>query len=142
MVESANKDLVTAYLKHVWIDHELDAIDRYMAADYVQHSKHAAAGRDGLKAFFTGLWAAFTEQTFSIDDVIAEGDKVVWRWTMRARHTGPFNGIGATGRTVTTTGISIIRVAGGRFVEHWGEQDTMGLVEQLRGSPDGHAQGT
>jgi len=133
MSENENKALVGAYLTDVWVNHELDGIDRYMTADYVQHSTHAAAGRDGLKAFFNGLWAAFTEQNFSIDDVIAEGDKVVWRWTMRARHTGLFYGVGATGKTITATGISIMRVAGGRFVEHWGEQDTAGLMQQLRG---------
>jgi predicted ester cyclase len=133
MSENENKALVGAYLKDVWVNHELDAIDRYMTADYVQHSTHAAPGRDGLKAFFSGLWAAFTQQSFSIDDVIAEGDKIVWRWTMRARHTGSFYGVAATGKTITVTGISIMRVAGGRFVEHWGEQDTAGLMQQLRG---------
>jgi steroid delta-isomerase-like uncharacterized protein len=134
MSESENKSLVRAYLEDVWKKHDLDAVDRYLAADYVQHSKHAAPGREGVKVFFQALWGAFTEQSFSIDDVIAEGDKAVWRWTMRARHSGPFLGIPATGRTITATGISIVRIAGGRFVEHWGEQDTAGLMAQLRGA--------
>jgi steroid delta-isomerase-like uncharacterized protein len=134
MSESENKALVRGYLEDVWMKHELEKIDRYVSDDYVQHSKHATPGREGLKVFFKGLWAAFTEQSFSIDDLIAEGDRVVWRWTMRARHTGPFLGIAATGNTVTATGISIFRVAAGRFVEHWGEQDTAGLLAQLRGS--------
>ena len=133
MSESDNKALVRGYLEDVWKKHDLDALDRYLAADYVQHSKHAAPGRDGVKVFFRALWAAFTEQSFSIDDVIAEGDKAVWRWTMRARHTGPFLGVPATGKPITATGISIVRITGGRFVEHWGEQDTAGLLEQLRG---------
>jgi predicted ester cyclase len=131
--ESEYKSLVRAYLQDVWVRHDLGAIDRYLAADYVQHSKHAAPGREGVKTFFAALWGAFSEQSFSIDDVIAEGDKVVWRWTMRARHSGPFLGMAATGRTVTATGISIVRIAGGRFVEHWGEQDNAGLMQQLRG---------
>lgn len=133
MSEHENKALVTAYLEDVWKKHDLDALDRYLAADYVQHSKHAAAGREGVKQFFRALWAAFTEQRFSIDDIIAEGDRAVWRWTMRARHSGPFLNMPATGKTITTSGISIVRIAGGRFVEHWGEQDTAGLIEQLRG---------
>ncbi|HXJ23540.1 MAG TPA: ester cyclase [Polyangia bacterium] len=133
MSGDANKALVRAYVKDVWINHDLDALERYIADDYVQHSKHATPGREGLKAFFKGLWEAFTEQSFSIDDLIAEGDRVVWRWTMRARHSGPFFGIAATGRTITATGISIFRIAGDRFVEHWGEQDTAGLLAQLRG---------
>ena len=133
MSESENKLLVRAYFDDVWERHDLEAIDRYMAPDYVQHSRHAAQGRDGLKAFFRGLWAAFSEQANSIDDMIAEGDKVVWRWTVRARHSGPFFGLAPTGKPITVTGISIFRVAGGRFVEHWGEQDNAGLMQQLRG---------
>jgi steroid delta-isomerase-like uncharacterized protein len=133
MCEADNKSLVRAYLRDVYVSHDMAAIDRYLAPDYVQHSNHAAPGREGVKAFFTSLWQAFTEQTFSIDDLIAEGDKIVWRWTMHARHTGPFYGIPATGRTITATGISIVRIAAGRFVEHWGEQDTAGLMAQLRG---------
>jgi predicted ester cyclase len=131
--ESENKALVRAYFADVWEKRDLEAIDRYMAPDYVQHSGHAAPGRDGLKAFFRGLWAAFSEQTNALDDIIAEGDKVVWRWTVRARQTGPFFGLAPTGKTITVTGISIFRVAGGRFVEHWGEQDNAGLMQQLRG---------
>ncbi len=134
MSEAENKSLVRAYLEDVWGKRDLGAIDRYLAPDYVQHSGHAAPGRDGVKVFFKGLWAAFSDQTHSIDDVIAEGDKVVWRWTVRARHTGPLYGIAATGKSITATGISIVRIAGGRFVEHWGEQDTAGLIQQLRGS--------
>ena len=133
MSESDNKALVRAYLQDVYVNHDLGAIDRYLAPDYIQHSGHATPGREGVKAFFTGLWQAFTEQRFEVDDVIAEGDKAVWRWTMHARHTGPFYGIAATGKTITATGISIVRIAGGRFVEHWGEQDTAGLMAQLRG---------
>jgi steroid delta-isomerase-like uncharacterized protein len=133
MSDSDNKSLVRAYLDDVYVNHDLAAIDRYLAPDYIQHSKHAAPGREGVKAFFTALWQAFTEQTFEVDDVIAEGDKAVWRWTMQARHTGVFYGVPATGKMITATGISIVRIAGGRFVEHWGEQDTAGLMAQLRG---------
>jgi len=136
MSDDENISLLRGYLKGVWTNHQLDALDRYVAPDYVQHSKHAAPGREGLKAFFLGLWAAFSEQSFSIDDVIVKGDKVVWRWTMHARHTGPFLGIAATGKMIAATGISIFRVAGGLFVEHWGEQDTVGLLQQLRGPSD------
>ena len=131
--ERENKALVRSYFEDVYVKRDLDAIDRYLAHDYVQHSKHAAPGREGVKTFFRGLWEAFSEAGHTIEDVIAEGDKVVWRWTMRARHTGAFYGIPATGKTITATGISIVRVAGGRFVEHWGEQDTAGLMQQLRG---------
>ena len=79
MGEKDIKDLVRAHLEDVWKNHQLEALDRYIADDHVQHSKHATPGREGLKAFFKGLWAAFSEQSFSIDDLIAEGDRAQLR---------------------------------------------------------------
>jgi predicted ester cyclase len=54
---------------------------------------------------------------------------------MRARHTGAFQNISATGKSVTVSGISIVRLENGKFVEHWGEQDMLGLMQQLRAAP-------
>jgi steroid delta-isomerase-like uncharacterized protein len=129
--KSDAKSIVRAYLRDVWEKRDLGAVDDYIAASYVQHSKHAAPGRDGVKAFFTALWAAFSEPVFEIGDVLADGDRACWRWQMRARHTGPFQNIPATGKSVTVSGISIVRIEDGKFVEHWGEQDMLGLLQQL-----------
>jgi predicted SnoaL-like aldol condensation-catalyzing enzyme len=78
MSEGENKALVRAYWEEVYVKRELDAIDRYLAPDYVQHGRHAAApGREGVKLFFRGLWEAFSEASHSLDDVIAEGGLAV-----------------------------------------------------------------
>jgi predicted ester cyclase len=78
------------------------------------------------------LWGAFSEPVYEIGDVLADGNRACWRWEMRARHTGVFQNISATGKSVTVSGISIVRIEDGKFVEHWGEQDMLGLMQQLR----------
>ncbi len=67
--------------------------------------------------------------------MIAEGDKVVIRQTWSGTHKGEFMGIPATGRRVSIAVIDIIRVADGRFVEHWGQLDMMGMMQQLGAIP-------
>jgi len=67
----------------------------------------------------------------TLDDLIAEGDKVAVRMTMRATHKGALMDIQATGKQVTMTGIEIMRFAGGKMVEHWEEFDQLGMLQQL-----------
>jgi predicted ester cyclase len=67
----------------------------------------------------------------TIEDIIAEGDRVVWRLTIRGTHRGMFRGIAPTGKYITITAMKIVRLANGQFVENWGEQDNLGLLQQL-----------
>jgi steroid delta-isomerase-like uncharacterized protein len=127
-----HKQLLRRYLEDIWQHRRLDALDDYIAADYVQHGKHAAPGREGLRRFFALLDVAFTNMRYSIDDVIADGDRVCWRFTIHAVHAGEFLGTPASGKHVTMTGISIFRVENGKFVEHWGEQDMLGFLQQVK----------
>jgi steroid delta-isomerase-like uncharacterized protein len=82
-------------------------------------------------AFFT----AFPDMHWVVEDLIAEGDKVVSRYTVRATHRGDFMGVPATGKVVTYTGILISRFAGGKFVEEWESLDMLGLMQQLGAIP-------
>ena len=70
-----------------------------------------------------------------IDDLIAEGDKVVARTTMRGTHLGSFFGVPPSGKTVEMTGVHIVRIADGRIIEHWGNNDDLGLMRQLGAVP-------
>jgi len=79
----------------------------------------------------TGLVAPFADVHAAVEDMITEGDKVVLRWTWGGTHTGEFWGVPPTGMQVTVTGISILRIEGGKIVEEWGEMDNMGLMAQL-----------
>jgi len=79
-----------------------------------------------------GFAAAFTDATRSVDDIWGAGDKVVLRITTRARQSGEFNGIAATGRAILMTGIVIYRFREGKIAESWGELDFAGLWRQLK----------
>lgn len=82
---------------------------------------------------------AFPDYACTIDDQIAEGDRVVTRWSMHGTHDGEMMGIPATGKTVTMTGIAIDRFSNGKFAESWLELDTAGMLQQVGAipSPDG-----
>jgi steroid delta-isomerase-like uncharacterized protein len=128
-----NKAVVRNYIERVWNQHDYSAIDENIKVDYIQHSPNVPPGRDGVKDFFKMVNSAFSEVQFTVEDMIAEGDKVVWRWTLRGQHTGTFQGLPPTGKDFTFSGISILRLEDGKSAELWAEQDMMGLMGQLRG---------
>jgi predicted ester cyclase len=67
----------------------------------------------------------------TLDELVAEGDRVAFRWTMTGKHVGEFAGIAPTGRPVSLTGLNFERVADGKIVEHWSEYDRLALIEQV-----------
>jgi predicted ester cyclase len=81
------------------------------------------------------LHAAFPDFKATIDDLITEGDKVVIRMTWRGTQKGEFMGVPPTGKRVSFGVIDIIRIAGGRFAEHWGQMDNMSMMHQLGALP-------
>jgi predicted ester cyclase len=88
-------------------------------------------GLAGHKAIVRLFRSIFPDLDWRIDDLIAEGDKVVARTTMRGTQQADFFGIPPTGRMVEMTGIHVVRIAEGRIVEHWGINDDLGLMRQL-----------
>jgi steroid delta-isomerase-like uncharacterized protein len=112
---------------------DMSLLDQVLSADAVDHNPNPgqAPGLEGVKQVFGQFGAAFPDFTLIVEDMIAEGDKVVSRLTVRATHKGDFQGIPATGKMVTQTGIDILRIAGGKVVERWGEFDNLGLLQQL-----------
>ena len=112
---------------------DLAALDDVLAPDAIDHSAYAGqpAGREGFKAFFV-LWrTAFPDLVYTIEDAIADGDRVVIRWTGRGTHRGPYHHIAPTGKRVTMSGVQINRLAAGRIVEDWTSSDELGLLRQL-----------
>lgn len=107
--------------------------DEVWTGDVAAADRYYAPGplRDGLKEFASELYRAVPDWRVVIDDVVAEGDKVVVRWTGRGTHLGEWNGSPPTGRQVTTTGIDIERFVDGRIVEENGEVDMLGFLKQL-----------
>ena len=111
----------------------LALLDEVIAANAVDHNPAPgqAPGLESIKQAFGLFRIAFPDLHFTVEDMIAEGAKVACRITTRATHKGAFQGISPTGRRVTQTGIDILRMAGGRLVERWGEFDKLGLLQQL-----------
>lgn len=87
--------------------------------------------REGFKQLLSVFAAAFRDSHHTIDDQIAEGDKVVTHWTWHGTHAGNFQGIPPSGKKVTMIGITIDRIADGKIVERWGVYDALGLMQQL-----------
>jgi steroid delta-isomerase-like uncharacterized protein len=113
------------------------ALEEHYAPDYVYHGSGGFGDMDlaAMKQVTPAFWTAFPDQHMAVEDLIAEGDKVVWRYTWRATHQGEFMGIPATGKVVTVTGIAICRFVGGKEVEHWSNADVLGLMQQLGALP-------
>ncbi len=88
-------------------------------------------GLEGIKDAFRMFRSAFVNVRFTIDDMVAEDDRVACRLTMRATHTNEFLGVATTQRRVTQTGIDILRFANAKLVERWGQFDDLGLLRQL-----------
>lgn len=86
---------------------------------------------EGAKQFLGMMLAAFPDLTYTIEDVVAEGDNVVQRVTARGTMKGPFLGMPATGKTATWGEMHIVRFANGKVVEHWANVDQIGMMQQL-----------
>jgi len=113
---------------------DLAAVDELLAHDHVPH--HALIGdqppsRELYKQFIVRTRAAFPDLHATIEDQIAEGDKVVTRWSVQGTHHGRFRGHNPTGKQMRVTGIVIDRIVGGKVVEGWMEMDTHDQMQQL-----------
>lgn len=111
----------------------LDIIDEVYAPDLVWHDPgQEIQGTEEAKQFIAMYKSAFPDLSVTVEDEIAEGDKVVTRWTIRGTHQGEIEEFGPpTGRQVEIKGISISRVEGGKIVEEWNSYDNLGVMEQL-----------
>jgi len=119
------------------------AFEEVLAANAVDHNPAPgqAPGLEGVKQVFGMFRTAFPDLHFTVEDMIAEGDKVVSRITAHGTHKGDFQGIPPTGKQMTQTGIDILHIAGGKVVERWGEFDNLGLMQQIGVVPPPPGQG-
>jgi len=106
-----------------------------LTPDYVYHEPGRSFTRDESEQFMRSLRVAFPDGRVTIEEMIAEGDKVVTRYTSSGTHKGEFMGIAATGKKVVVTGIVITRVDKGKIAEDWEEFDAMGFMVQLGAIP-------
>jgi steroid delta-isomerase-like uncharacterized protein len=121
-------------IEEVWNQGNFSVVDEVVARDYIGHSSTPAGethGPAGYKQFYAALREAFPDFQVTVEDQVAEGDKVVTRWTARGTHLGEFQGIPPTGRRGAITGITIDRIANGKVVECWTNADDLGLLRLL-----------
>jgi predicted ester cyclase len=132
MTAEENKALVTRLIEEAWNEGNLAVIDELLAPDYVLHiDAPGAPGREGYKQAVEMHRAAWSGLRLAIEDMVAEGDKVAMRGTLRGVHEGEYMGIPPTGKRATWSAISIRRFEGAQIAEEWVEMDTLGLLQQL-----------
>lgn len=127
-----NKALARRIFEEGWTNP--DSLDEYVAANLVVHGTNVNSvkvAKRNLAAYLAGL----PDTRYVVEDIIAEGDKVVVRFTVTATHTGEWLGIAPTNKKVMWTGIDIIRIEDGKSVEEWYRPDTFGLLRQLDAIP-------
>ena len=127
-----NKNIVRRY-QEIYNSNDLDSLGEVVAEDVLTPKMLPGMepGLEGAKQVHAKSLIGMPDWHTEIDDLIAEGDQVVARITMTGTHTGNFWGIPSTGKRVEFTGIYIVRIADGKIVEHWGEEDGVSLLQQL-----------
>lgn len=131
-----NKQLVRRY-QEIYNSNHLDALLEVVSENLSTPNilPGIPAGVEGAKIAHQIMLAGFPDYQTTIEDLLAEGDKVAARIRMTGTHIGSFMGIPATGKLVSFTGIYIARIANGKIVEHWGEEDSVSLLTQLGAMP-------
>ena len=132
-----NKAIARRFIDEVINKGDLGVIDELVSPSMVDHSAPPGlpSGPEGTKQMLTMSRTAFPDPNGTLQDLLAEGDKVAVRYTIRGTHQGDFMGIAATGKKVTIEGIEIDRIEDGKVVEHWESMDMMALMQQLGAVP-------
>ena len=119
----------------------LGTLDEVVAEGFVDHDPNnppdLPPGREGLKQLIGMYRGSFPDMRMTIEEQLAEGDKVVTRWSVRGTHQGELMGIAPTGKQVVVTGIFIDRIESGQVAESWANWDTLGMLQQLGAIPEG-----
>ena len=133
MSTEENKALIRRAFEEVWGKGDFAVEKEVVATDVVDHNTPPGwpLGLEGHHQVVVMVRNAFPDLQITLEDVIAEGDKVVDRWTIRATHTGPFMNIPPTRKQVTFTGMDITRIKNGKIVELWHQEDILGMMQQL-----------
>jgi predicted ester cyclase len=137
--EEKNKALTRWWWEEVWIKGNVAAMDEFMAANYVDHPglPGLPPGPVGMKQALTYYRTAFPELQATLDDILADGDRVALRWSARDTHLGEWLGVPPTGHHFTMSGISIYRIAEGKAVEGWNSIEVNPTEEEQRWLTEG-----
>lgn len=131
-VQEANKAIVRALYEHI-SSGDLDRVAAIVDRGFVNNE--GAAGPAGLTRVVGALRQAFPDIRYTVEDLVAEGDRVVARTSWRGTHRGPFNGFPATGRAVANEGIFVFEVRDGKIVRQWMQTDRLGFLQAIGAVP-------
>jgi steroid delta-isomerase-like uncharacterized protein len=137
MSAEENKEIVRRFWG-VWEEGNLGLVDELVGLDYVNHSPgmpNQPEGPEGIKAVVSMFRAGMPDLRVVIEDVIAEGDKVMMRYRIEGTHEGELFGVPPTGRRVSIESITVERVSGRKIREHWRVTDTLDMMQQLGAIP-------
>jgi hypothetical protein len=140
MSTEQNKVTAARWFRDIIAKGQLTVADEIFAANHVIHDPHAPPGGwpngpQGLKMVATVFGGGFRDWNITLDDQIAEGDRVATRWTASATHSGPLMGMPPTGKVVKVTGVNVARFAGGKIAESWFNFDMLSLLQQIGAVP-------
>lgn len=132
-----NKSVVSRFIEEFKNNANGDIVDELFSPEFVHHlpDPRLPPGREGLKLVGQTIVGGFPDVQVTIEDLLADGDRVIERTTARGTHTGEFNGIPPTGNPVVWTEIHIYRLENGKIVELWSEINLLGLLVQLGAIP-------
>ena len=137
MTLEQNKAIAKRFVQEVFVEADERAADELTAPNFVPHSwPGVEPGVEGLKQAQRRVSAGLEDARMTIEDVIAEGDKVVVRLTSHGRHAGEFMGMPPSGKTYDISEIHIFRIADGQVIEHWRDADMLGMLRQLGAFPE------
>ena len=134
MSTETNKTLIRRWVEEGWNKGNLAVVDEVYAPNVVQHdpgSPFPVTSAETLKMYVGMYKSAFPDLTFTIEDLVAEGDKVLWRFNSHGTHTGALGPIPPTGKAGDVTGMVLFRCADSKIAEVWVNIDALGLFQQL-----------
>lgn len=132
-IAAANKALVRRFYEEVYVDWNMAMVDEVVSPRFTSHDwpEHGPTGPLAFRDYYAAIRSAVPDARYEVDDLIAEGDKVVVRWRLLGTHEGDFGGIAASGKAITLKGIAIYRLDAGMLMERWVVSDLHGLLEEI-----------
>jgi steroid delta-isomerase-like uncharacterized protein len=130
--QAQNKTIVRRYFDELWNQNNLAVIEEILAPEVKGHAAgQTFGGADTFRQRSKTLRTIYSEPHFTIEDQIAEDDKVLVRWTLRGKHMGEYMGAEPTGKEIVSTGMNLFRLADSKIAEVWVEADDLGELQQL-----------
>jgi len=126
----AENKAVIRSLYEAYNRHNVALLDKFLTPDYVHHAQNLR-GLESFKQFYTQFYRGFPDTHSTIEDIIAEGDKVWTRSIVKGTHKGEYRGVPPTGKETTIRCVDIYRIVDGKIVESWGIYDNMDFFKQL-----------